>query len=73
MQKDQECPPFEVISGIGTANPARQIGPAEQGTRLAIRVFQHSARLSLGEEEVRCRGRKLFDGIQRVRLPPGKG
>jgi hypothetical protein len=32
-----------------------------------------SARLSLGEEEVRCIRPKPFIGIQRVRLPPGKG
>jgi hypothetical protein len=32
-----------------------------------------SARINLGKEEVRCSGWKLFDGIQRVRLPPGKG
>ena len=31
-----------------------------------------SARISLGKEEVRCNGRKLFDGVQWVRLPPGK-
>lgn len=36
-------------------------------------VFTRSARISLGKEEVRCNGRKLFDGVQWVRLPPGKG
>jgi hypothetical protein len=31
------------------------------------------ARINLGKEEVLCRGWKLFDGIQWVQLPPGKG
>jgi hypothetical protein len=35
--------------------------------------FCGSARINLGKEEIRCSGWKLFDGIQRVRVPPGKG
>jgi outer membrane protein len=43
-----------------------------RNARLQKGVYR-SARISLGKEEVRCNGRKLFDGVQWVRLPPGKG
>jgi hypothetical protein len=36
-------------------------------------VILGSARINLGKEEVRCNEQKLFDGVQWVRLPPGKG
>ena len=34
----------------------------------SVREICGSARTSLGKEEVRCSGRKPFDGVQRVRL-----
>jgi hypothetical protein len=47
-----------------------------KSTRMPLQYAEKinaSARINLGKEEVRCNGQKLFDGIQWVRLPSGKG
>src|ERR1017187_4291056 len=47
--------------------------PAYSGRQTLWQVFTRRARISLGKEEVRCNEQKLFDGVQWVQLPSGKG
>src|SRR6266404_4903154 len=73
------CTPRERVAykaNVGGSSPSAPTKPFHHLPRTHLKFARElcgSARISLGKEEVRCSGRKLFDGIQRVRLPPGKG